>query len=855
MKADHWERAEEILNAALALPQDARGAFVERECDGETALLSEVQTLLHSFESAPGFLDEPIFDLGLTAINDKPLKDLSGSTIGFYEIVEHIGSGGMGEVYRATDTRLNRRVALKFLTDSLENNKDAKRQLIKEAQAVAMLEHPNICAVHGIEQVGELQFIAMQYIDGRTLGEYIAEEDRSLDESESITRQILTAVAYAHSHGVIHRDLKPGNIMLTNDGKVKILDFGLAKVLPQQGLIGGNSTSDVSRFSQNGSIIGTVAYMSPEQLRGEKLDYRSDIFSVGIVLYEMLSGRNPFKRDSHAETIAAILSSEPVRLTDTAKDLPRSLAAIVERCLAKDRNERFQSAAELIVELDQARPDTGGDLVSQKRRRLLAVAAILSVLLFVTVWFGMPFWAGTPTQRTLAVMPLSFDSAEKEYLADGLSQSLRDKLTSLSSLKVKSEYFVTRFKGKQFDSQTVGKELGVDAVYSGEIVSRETSLILISKLVRVSDGLVLDTDEQPIDENKLIELQEAVATRIAGKVKSGLSDDDLTKLAKKETDNPEAKLLYFRGRYAFERQQGDDLMNAALSFQRAVDLDSTYAKAWTGLADTFALMGVPGHKRGSWTPEEMIRNAKYAALQANELDPDSAEPKVSLAMIKLRFDWDWDEAERNFNEAIRRKPDLPSAHLGLSNLLIIKGRFAESLDEARIAKELLPFSPIPDLSLARTYSFERNWTEMDRVLTDALTRYPDHKRLTYFRGLLYLRTERYAEAIGIFEKLYVDDKIYGAAPLAWAYAHVGRKNDATNILKTLESISKTEPVGSQEWAWIYLALGERDTAFEYMRHACEERFSVFPFALIDPAMDEVRNDPRLPALRRCANLE
>ena len=853
MKNDRWAKLEHTFHAAAALPAGDREVYVERECAGDAELIAEVKTLLKSFDSGCDILDEPVFELGLKAISDTPRKDMSGSTIGPYELQERIGAGGMGEVYRAVDTRLNRLVALKFLSNALEDNKEAKRQLVKEAQAVAMLDHPNICAVHGIEQHDDAHFIVMQYIEGQTLADCITQEEIDVDEFKSIARQIVSAVAFAHSHGVIHRDLKPGNIMLTADGKIKVLDFGLAKVIPQTQLLGSGATNDISRFSQNGLIIGTVSYMSPEQLRGEKLDYRSDIFSVGIILYELLAKQNPFHRDSQAETIAAILAGEPLSLKESRR-FPQSLIKITEKCLAKDRNSRFQSAAEILVELDKAEPAVRLDLASSKRSRFLLRAALAAGLLVLAIWLGVFMWSGPPVDRTLAVMPFAFDVSEKEYLADGLSQSLIDKLGGISGIKVKSEYLVSRYKGKVFDPLAAGRELGVDAVYTGEILSRENALVLATKLVRISDGFVLDTDEQSIDEANLIELQENLATRIAGKIKA-LSDDDRSKLATKDTDNPEAKLLFIRGKFFLERQKDEnDLLNAAQDFEKATNLVPLYANAWTGLADAYTLIGVPGHNKGGLKPEEVVARAKFAALKANEIDSISAEPQVSLAMTKLRFDWDWDGAEQNFREAIRRDPALLSAHLGLSNLLIIKGRITESLDEARIAKQLAPFSPIPDLSLARTYSFDRNWTEMEKVLNDALTRYPDHKRLTYFRGLLFLRTEKWEEAIQIFEKTYAENKLYGAAPLAWAYARAGRKREAENILAALEVISKDEHVSSQEWAWVHFALGERDKGFEYLRRACDERFSVFPYALIDPALDEFRGDPRFASLRKCGNL-
>lgn len=857
MKNKSWEKVEQIFHTALDLSAGERNSYLQRECAGDAELFSEVQSLLSSFEQNSDFLDEPVFNLGLEAMTDKPQKNLSGSEIGYYKLEEKIGSGGMGEVYKAVDTRLNRHVALKFLSESLENDNAAKRRLVKEAQAVAMLEHPNICAVHGIEQTDEHYFIAMQYIEGETLAEYIARQSVTVEEFKTLARQIVTAVAFAHSHGVIHRDLKPGNIMLTAGGQIKVLDFGLAKVLPQKQPFGRDSGDDLSRLSQHGLIIGTVSYMSPEQLRGEKLDYQSDIFSVGIILYELLAKQNPFKHESQAETIAATLSREPPTIKKLSPEIPENLIGLVEKCLQKDKEKRFQSAAEILVELDKAERAQTVETPSKRRRRFFLKAALAAVVL-VALLAVLFFYSTNRPQRTLAVLPISFNSpqVEKEYLADGLTQSIIYKLSNLSGLKVKNESIVAGYKEKSVEPQTAGKELGADAVYSGAIIKRGDTLILTAKLVRTSDGFVIDTNDYEIDEANLIELQENISARILSKISANLTADDETKLSKKDTNFPEAKQLYLRGRHSLQRQEREDLKNAERYFRRATEIDPAYAKAWTGLADTYSLISVPGHK-GSIPPAEAVKFARAAAKNAIELDDSLCEPYVSMGMIKLRYDWDWNGAENYFRSAITRDPEFPQAYLGLSNLLIIKGAFAESVEEAKKAKEFAPFSVLPVLSLARTYYFERNYEQVDRVLSESSENFPDHKRLNYFRGLRYLADGKLPEATEIFEKIYREDKGYGAAPLGLAYGRTGRKAETRKILAELEELSKKDGedyVSPQEKAIIYLGLGEIDKVFEHLNKSCQERFPAFPFVITDPIFDEIRSDARFADLRKCANL-
>ncbi len=856
MKNEVWEKVERIFHTALDLSVEDRNSYLQRECAGEASLLSEVESLLDCFENEVSLLDQPVFELGLEAINATRQKNLAGSVIGFYQLQEKIGAGGMGEVYKAVDMRLQRSVALKFLSESLANDNAAKRRLIKEAQAVAMLEHPIICTVYGIENIEEHHFIVMQFIEGTTLAESIKCRTISVEKFNSITRQIITAVAFAHSYGIIHRDLKPGNIMLNEDGQIKILDFGLAKVIQEKPFLELDTMDTISQITQNGLIIGTVSYMSPEQLRGEKLDYRSDIFSVGIILYELLARQNPFDRKSQAETIAAILSDDPAPLKSFVPDFPERLINLVEKCLHKDKETRFQSAAEILIELDKAETEKFIGTFSKRHKNYFiktVLAAFLLVILAV-----MFFQIGNRQQKTLAVLPISFENppTEKEYLADGLTQSIIDKLSNLSELKVKNQYTVASFKGRTNEPQTAGKELNVDAVFAGSITKRDDSLFLVTKLVRTSDGVVITADEYKVEESKLIELQEDISSRIIGKIKSSLTNEEKNKLSKKDTENQEAKRLYILGRFHLGRRQGEDLKNAERYFREATNLDPSYARAWGGLADTYSLYSLPGHK-GSISPDEAVKLARAAAKAALEIDDTLCEPYNSLGMIKLRYEWDWKGAEEYFRAAVSRNPEFPQAHLGLSNLLTIRGEFNEAIEEAKKAKEFSPFTVSSDLNMAGVYYFKRDYEQMSSVLSASLEKFPNHKRLNYLRGLQLLEINKIKEATEIFEKMYQEDKVLAAAPLGLIYGKTGRKDETLKILASLEEFSKKEGedyIPSQEKAIIYLGLGELDKVFENLNKACNERFPSFPFALNDPIFDEIKSDSRFADIKNCANL-
>lgn len=858
MNNETWKKVEQIFHAALDLPVAERNSYLQRECAGDAVLFSEVESLLSSFEKKSSFLDEPVFELGFEAINGKPQKNLSGSVIGWYELQEKIGAGGMGEVYKAVDTRLNRRVALKFLCEAMENDKAAKRRLVKEARAIAMLEHPNICAVHGIEQSDEHHFIVMQYIEGKTLAECIDHQTITVEKFKALARQIFIAVAFAHSHGVIHRDLKPGNIMLTGDEQIKILDFGLAKIISQKQLFTGDSIEDISRFSQNGAVIGTVSYMSPEQLRGEKLDYRSDIFSVGIILYELLTKQNPFKHSSHAETIVAILHDEPPSLKESSLGFPANLINLVEKCLQKDKEKRFQSAAEILVELDKSETrNISKKILKRRQNRFVKFApvAIILLALFASIFF----YSFYRPQRTFAVLPISFDNKqiEKEYLADDLTQSIIGKLSKLSDLKVKNEYSVTRYKGKDVEPRTAGKELNVDAVFSGTIQNRAEGLILETKIIRTSDGVLIDSFDWQIDEADLTGLPVDITTRITSKIESRLTDDDKNKLVKKETESKEAKNYYINGRFYLKRRKGNDLKNAVDAFINAKDIDQNYAKAWAGLADAYLSLSAPGVK-SAITPEEAVKSAKLAANRAIALDNTLCEAYNSLGLIDLKYDWNWKEAETYFRMAIDQDAEFVPARFGLISALRMQRRYAEAIREAEKIKELDPFSIASDVNIALTYYIKRDYEQMDRILSPLLQKFPDNMSVKYRRAYLFLKTEGFTQALEILEPIYssnkTEDKISVAAPLGFAYAKMGRREEALKIIADLEEFRKNLYVPAQEKALIYVGLGDYDKVFENLSLSCAEKFSALPNWVDDPIVDEVKSDARFAKIRECVNL-
>lgn len=851
MEAANWEKLENIFHSALERPFAERKKYLAQECGGNKGLFAEVEALIDSFEKESYFLEESALEFGFSAIHETTKDKLKNKQIGSYRIEEKIGEGGMGDVYKAADTRLNRRVALKFLSESLENDKTAHRQLMREAQAAAALDHPNICAVHGFEEIEGHSFIVMQFVEGKTLNEALKDRELSLPEFKSIAGQIVSAVAFAHSHNIIHRDLKPGNIMLTNEGQIKILDFGLAKVL-QKKSGSATETDGNSHFSQNGMVVGTVAYMSPEQLRGERIDYRSDIFSLGIIFYELLTKENPFKRNSQAETIAALLSNKLPETEEKKSALFYSMRKLLERCLQQQSSDRFQSAAEILIALDTENTEKNVILAAGFKHRFFLKLVLLTVVILGFVTFYI-FYEDRLPKRTLAVMPISFDNTQvdKQYVTVELTQGIIDNLSNLSGLKIKT------VRSKTVNLQTIEKKLETDAVYDGSIIQRGTELFLLSKLIKTSNGLVIKTDEQKVDVNNLIELRENISNWIISNIKLEVSEEDKVKLSKKDTENKEAMRLYFLGRYYLKRKLGNDVNDAVKAFDKAKELDPAFAKAWAGLADANLSKSIPGVEN-SIPPLEAIGYARTAARTALQLDNTLSESYNSLGLINARYEWNWTDAENNFRIAIAQDPEFLPAREGLIGILDIQERFADSLEEIKKLKELDLLSAKPDMELAKLYYLTGDYQNMELVINKLLKEFPDNNRIPYLQSYLFLQTGRFEEAVEVLEKLYntekISDKIFYAAPLGFAYGKLGKRDNALKIIDDLKTFSGKAFVPAQERAVIYIGLGNYDQAFEMLEKSCKEKYPPFPPLLKDHLTQELRLDIRFEGLKKCANL-
>lgn len=848
MSEHDLDRVEQLFHDVLELPDDEKAAYLAAECNGDEALRSEVLSLISSHEAGNGFLEESALELGLSLLSRSSGKSLVGQTIGNYKIISRLGKGGMGEVYLAEDDLLGRKVALKFLSHELVNDKWAKRQLVKEAQAVAQLDHPNICAIYGIEDHENLHFIVMQYVEGQTLAQLIRSKALMNGQVLDLAQQIVGAIAEAHAHGIIHRDIKPGNIMVTPAGQVKVLDFGLAKIIQHKHNV---ESAAESLTDQLGVFQGTVAYMSPEQLRNEKLDYRTDVFSIGTALYEMIDGANPHACGNDAETIAFVLSKKPVSLNRTANRVSHQLDTTILKCLEKDKEARYQSAAELLLRLESIRDiqQSPFHLRNFLNTRVFigAIALLLVAVVLAYVYFG---WKQS---KAIVVFPIRNETGDEslEFLADGFTDSLGNRMTGLSNLQVKAPSLVFGYKNKDVDPIKIARDLGADGVLVGKISGRKDLPVLEISLITSSNWSEVWRRQYSVDDlQKVFEIERAAAKGVIDNLESASAENE-TRISKpRDPQNAEARRRYWLGLYYWRlRNNAGELDKAITHFKTAIELEPTYARAHAGLSDCYAYINAVAY--GTMDTKTAMTKAEKSALDAVELDPELAEAHTSLAVINMKYFWNWQEAEKEFKLAIGLKPDYFHAHYGYSMLLTILGRHEESIREGQIAKDLDPFSPAAGLNHCRTLYFARRYDPARQCYENLVVEWPEYTFAKYARGLIYLGDGMVSKAIPIFEELYAKQPRLAGAFLGYSYGLSGRQKEAERVLEELQQQKDLPP---QELAFIYIGLGRMNEALDHLQRSAEERYAPFPFLATDPLFQKLQTNPRFVELVQRYNL-
>jgi eukaryotic-like serine/threonine-protein kinase len=897
MTPERWKQIDQLLQEALECEPPDRAAFLAEACDGNDELRREVESLLGFHTRAETFIEAPPVEMAADWLNAKESR--AGQTIGHYRLIRQIGRGGMGEVYLALDARLGRQIALKLLQSHLTPDAARVRRFRQEARAASSLNHPNILTIYEVGQddlmAGGAHFIVAEFVDGRTLRALRRDEGLTLGAALDILIQVAGALSAAHEAGIVHRDIKPENIMLRRDGLVKVLDFGLAKLTEQAMRPHIGSFAHVT--TQPGVVMGTTSYMSPEQARGLEVDERSDLFSLGVVMYELMTGRAPFQGETTGDVLVALLSGEPRPLARYVARLPEALQRIVNRALAKQVEQRYQSARELGDELkrlkeelefaaklkgqagnkddiltltvgvtvDAAEHSTFETLLAPKpdsatapgsarfavlrgwlrqRGRTLALAALVALIgVAVLAWRWLaPHGSAIDS---IAVLPFANvgDDPQMAYLANGLTESLIDSLQPLPALRVSAYSTVAGYKGREIDPRQAGKELQVRAVVTVRVAWQGERMIIRVELVDTADGSRVWGDEFQRTRSQIVTAPVEIAREIAAKLHRRLSPASERQLARRHSPDSKAYELYQKGHDLSHRRRDQKSLEEALNyFRQAIMLDPRYALAYCGVADAYSNLSSQ-----YLPPSQAMPDAREAALTAIQLDETLPEAHYSLALVKLWGDWDWSGAEREYKRALDLNPNFASARIYYAEFLADQKRFEEALREIKQAEENDPASL---QAMGREGYIRCQMRQFDRaieVYRKILELSPDLVGIQRDIAIALSQQERHQEALALVSQF---PKLALTPAMAYIQARAGQRGEALKLLRKLQARAEPERVPPISLARVCAGLGDKDQAIAWLRKGYDEHSDHLLHIGVDPTLDPLRSDPRFDKLLR-----
>ncbi len=777
-----------------------------------------------------------------------------GTTLSHFKIVDKLGEGGMGEVWLAEDQRLGRKVALKILPPARAESEDRRRRFEDEARAASALNHPGIAHIYDVGEADGIHFIAMEHVDGESLDQRIAGPPMTTSEILDVGSRLADALAAAHSQGVTHRDIKPSNLMLTGEGRLKVLDFGLAKLRPALGEGGGEATTQT--MTQPGVVMGTVQYMSPEQALGKDADHRSDIFSTGVVLYQMATGHLPFKGSTPTETITEIVRSEPTPISELSPVTPSELERIIRKCMEKDPARRYQSARELAVDLSNLKRDSESGVtatvpVHKTPSRAAVIGVAVAAVLMAAVGFLLirsGWWlSGGDAIESIAVLPFENGTGdeESEYLCDGLTEGLINTLSQIPNLKVISRRSTRAFKDSEEEPQAIGRKLGVQALLMGHLVQRGAQLAVSAELVDVQDNHQLWGGRFNREQGDVLTIEKELTQTIAETLKIKLSADTTEKFDRRYAVDPEAHRLYLKGRQ-FSIGSATEMNKAVDYFQQAIARDPGYALPWAGLADvyvTLAYHGVMGR-------DEAIEKSRTAVQKALEIDANLAEALAASADRKYLFEWDWVGAESDFKHAVEVNPGSDFVRISYAYFLSAVGRFDDAIEQATIAKELDPLSPSAFHLVAYSLMGKREYDRAAAEFRAALDLNPNwtwgYIKLTKTYADNGQCEEAFATAEDAEAELHGGGTPTARSWMGYSYGKCGDIERAEAALKTLDEFAENGDVDPFAYGIIYSAFGDKDRLLDELELAVDAHSPLAAFMPAVPTyyMPGLENDPR-----------